>query len=134
MFLWIGRTLGQNEVYLLLPGLTVVGLELVGHRHVVLRSPELVVELGVVQGQGDERSELGDHLLIILYQYLITIGLIMYFLNLCKCSSSIVLIDELYHTNQCSSDYYRETEDGMCGVASLKHEIFSLNLSNIFHV
>ena len=66
MFLMFGRTLGKNELHLLLLSLAVIGLELIGHGHIVLRPPELVVQLGMVEGQGNERSKLGDQLLVIL--------------------------------------------------------------------
>ena len=61
-----GFTLGQQEVHLLLPGLGVVGAQLLAHRHVTLGLPDLVVELGVVQGQPDVRRELPYERLVLL--------------------------------------------------------------------
>ena len=60
------KSLGYNLLDLVLLGLGVIGLHLLRHRHAVLAPPELVIQLGVVQSQGDEGGELGDQLLVLL--------------------------------------------------------------------
>ena len=83
------RTLGQDLLHLTLGSLGVVRLhlqpitvqyyhqpandravsDLLHHGDAVLCPPDLVVELGVVQRQGDEGGELGDQLHILLGRY-----------------------------------------------------------------
>ena len=80
--LWFWRTFCQNQINLILskfplviymfllscvsPGLGVVSLHLLDHGDAVLAPPELVIELGVMERQGYEDSELRDEDLVIL--------------------------------------------------------------------
>ena len=38
---------------------------------------------------------------------------------LSECSCCVILVNKLHNTNQCSSNQYWMTKDGMCSVASL---------------
>ena len=54
-----------------------ISLHLVSHRHAVLAPPELVVQLGVMQGQADEGGKLCDQLLVLLIIIIIIITIII---------------------------------------------------------
>jgi len=62
----LGRTLRHDHLHLLLPGLAVVGTDLVNHGDSALSATKLVIELGVVESESNERSELCDESLVIL--------------------------------------------------------------------
>ena len=66
MILLSGFSLSQNELHLLLPGLGVVSAELLPHLDVALGLPDLVVELGVVEGQSNVGPELSYQRLVLL--------------------------------------------------------------------
>ena len=53
-------TLDHHRVHLVLAGLGMVSRDLFDHGHIVLGTPEFIVEFGVMQRKRNECSELSD--------------------------------------------------------------------------